>query len=403
MSTPLARCRSVTPGRPSAQSLRRPHRDHRERLRRLLRRASGSTMRTAPISVTDTRTCRGILGALEPANFSTRRDSGSPRGHLLRGWNGLVDELDRRVDRCHGVTRDPTRASRLDQLDQLDDHCVFGWHRIDAFARRERFGTIRPATVLPVLRAGVCHRLALLRLGDEHLPPHRTEGRTGGRRSRLHSFGHRNRGGAVWLCARQGGRLFGSIFPIGTMIAPIFGGLFVAYWSWRGIFFVNVPIGLVLVLLCLKYVPRDPERTLGERRPVDVSGMLLLGMGMLSLMVGISELGEPGRRVWTPVVIAPIVVGVVGIGQFVRHIRGVANPFISPRLISGRGFAAVNMMNVLYGGATTGLIALVPLYAVDRYHMHALGSGTLLAAEGGAVIVMSTIAAMALRVTGYRL
>jgi len=197
--------------------------------------------------------------------------------------------------------------------------------------------------------------------------------------------------------------LFGSIFPIGTMIAPIFGGLFVAYWSWRGIFFVNVPIGLVLVLLCLKYVPRDPERTLGERRPVDVSGMLLLGMGMLSLMVGISELGEPGRRVWTPVVIAPIVVGVVGIGQFVRHIRGVANPFISPRLISGRGFAAVNMMNVLYGGATTGLIALVPLYAVDRYHMHALGSGTLLAAEGGAVIVMSTIAAMALRVTGYRL
>jgi MFS family permease len=53
--------------------------------------------------------------------------------------------------------------------------------------------------------------------------------------------------------------LFGSIFPIGSMIGPIFGGLFVTYWSWRGIFFVNVPIGVLLTVLCLKYVPRDPQ------------------------------------------------------------------------------------------------------------------------------------------------
>ena len=46
--------------------------------------------------------------------------------------------------------------------------------------------------------------------------------------------------------------LFGSIFPIGSMIGPIFGGLFVTYWSWRGIFFVNVPIGVLLIVLCLK-------------------------------------------------------------------------------------------------------------------------------------------------------
>ena len=43
--------------------------------------------------------------------------------------------------------------------------------------------------------------------------------------------------------------LFGSIFPVGSMIGPIFGGLFVTYWSWRGIFFVNVPIGVLLLVL----------------------------------------------------------------------------------------------------------------------------------------------------------
>ncbi|HVT69877.1 MAG TPA: MFS transporter, partial [Trebonia sp.] len=54
--------------------------------------------------------------------------------------------------------------------------------------------------------------------------------------------------------------LFGSIFPIGSMIGPIFGGLFVSYWSWRGIFFVNVPIGAALLLLGLRYVPPDRPR-----------------------------------------------------------------------------------------------------------------------------------------------
>jgi EmrB/QacA subfamily drug resistance transporter len=197
--------------------------------------------------------------------------------------------------------------------------------------------------------------------------------------------------------------LFGSIFPLGSMIGPIFGGLFVAYWSWRGIFLVNVPIGIVLVLLCLKYVPRDSERPAEERGQLDVSGMALLGVGVLALMVGISELGESSVRAWSPVVLVPLVVGVLGLVQFGRHLGRSADPFIPPTLITGRGFFAVNVVNVVYIGANMGFIALVPLYAIDRYHIGALGAGTLLAAEGAGAIVVTAIAAMTLRRTGYRL
>jgi EmrB/QacA subfamily drug resistance transporter len=197
--------------------------------------------------------------------------------------------------------------------------------------------------------------------------------------------------------------LFGSIFPIGSMIGPIFGGLFVAYWSWRGIFFVNVPIGILLVLLCLKYVPRDKERPAEERRSLDITGMASLGIGTLALMMGISVLGQKGTSVWSPLVVAPILLAVLALGQFVRHIERVANPFIEPHMIYGRGFAAVNVINVLYGGAASGVIVLVPLYAVTRYRIDALGSGTLLTAEGAAVIVVSSLAVMVLRRTGYRL
>jgi EmrB/QacA subfamily drug resistance transporter len=196
--------------------------------------------------------------------------------------------------------------------------------------------------------------------------------------------------------------LFGSIFPIGSMIGPVFGGLFVSYWTWRGIFFVNVPIGALLLLLGLHYVPRDRARPDDARRPVDIAGMALLGVGALALMLGISYLGETGASAASPLFIVPVAAGLLGLAWFGRHIRRTPDPFIAPAFIAGRGFGAVNVINILYGGAVAGLLALVPLYAVDRYRISTLGSGTVLTAEGLAVIVMSGLAAMALRRTGYR-
>ena len=196
--------------------------------------------------------------------------------------------------------------------------------------------------------------------------------------------------------------LFGSIFPIGSMIGPIFGGLFVSYWSWRGIFFVNVPIGILLVIFCLRYVPRDPGREGRARRRVDLAGMVLLGVGALPLMLGISYLGEARASASSPLFVAPVIAGLLGLALFGRHIRRVPDPFIAPRLVAGRGFGAVNVINILYGGAVAGMLALVPLYAVDRYGISALGSGTLLTAEAIAVITLSSLAAMGLRRTGYR-
>jgi EmrB/QacA subfamily drug resistance transporter len=197
--------------------------------------------------------------------------------------------------------------------------------------------------------------------------------------------------------------LFGSIFPIGSMIGPIFGGLFVSYWTWRGIFFVNVPIGVALIVLGLRYVPRDRPGAARVHPPIDFGGMALLGVGALSVMLGISYLGELGAHATSPLFVIPAVVGLLGLVGFGRHIRRTPDPFIAPRLIAGRGFGAVNVINVIYGGGVAGVLALVPLYAVERYRISTIGSGTLLTAEGVAVIAVSGLAVMALRRTGYRL
>ena len=197
--------------------------------------------------------------------------------------------------------------------------------------------------------------------------------------------------------------LFGSIFPLGAMIGPIFGGLFVKYWSWRGIFLVNVPIGLLVIVLALRYVPLDPPHKPRERSPLDLVGLLLLGCALIAGMLAATFLGDANVHLWSPAFLLPLVVAALALPLFLRHIRRHANPFIAPRLIHGPDFGIVNLVNIIYGGATIGVLVLVPLYAINRYQLSALDSGTLLVAQGLAAITFSTIAAFALRRTGYRL
>ena len=196
--------------------------------------------------------------------------------------------------------------------------------------------------------------------------------------------------------------LFGSIFSIGAMIGPVFGGLFVTYGSWRGIFLVNVPIGLTVAALAWRYVPVDRPRPEGTRPRLDATGIALLGSGLLFGMLAVSYLGEAATHASWPLVAIVLAVAVLALWMFFRHINRSANPFIEPRLIFGPGFGAVNLLNAVYGGVSSAVIALVPLYAINRYGISALDSSALLVAQGVAAIIFSTVSTFALRRTGYR-
>ena len=197
--------------------------------------------------------------------------------------------------------------------------------------------------------------------------------------------------------------LFGSIFPVGAMIGPIFGGLLVSYWSWRSVFFVNVPIGLAVVVLAFRYVPHDRPRAKQSHIGMDATGMALLGVGLLAGMLAVSYLGETNTHIGSLGFAIPLAIAIISVSVFVRHINRVAHPFIDPGLIYGPGFGTVNLINAIFGGVTSGAVALVPLYAANRYGFDALDSGTLLVAQGAAAILLSVVAALLLRRTGYRL
>ena len=197
--------------------------------------------------------------------------------------------------------------------------------------------------------------------------------------------------------------LFGSIFPIGVVIGPIFGGLFVSYWTWRGVFFVNVPIGMAVIALALRYIPRDSREGNRSRRGMDVIGIVLLGISLLAAMFSASYLGEGNAQAWSPALVGLLTISAVAMWTFFRHINHSTHPFIDPHLIYGSGFGPVNLINALYGGVTFGAVTLIPLYATNRYGIDALDSGLVLTAQGAAAIILSIMAALALRRTGHRL
>ncbi len=191
--------------------------------------------------------------------------------------------------------------------------------------------------------------------------------------------------------------MFTSIFPIGGILGPVIGGVIVTYWSWREIFIVNVPIGLLLILLGLRFIPGGRPTTAAR---VDGAGAALLAGTILFGMYGISTLGSSGPT--DPVFLGAEVIAVTLGVLFIRHANRHSAPFIPVNLLRGRGFGAMNTINFLFGAAVLGFGALVPLYAESRYGIAPLQAGTLLTARAVGMICVAGLAVFALRRTGYR-
>ncbi len=193
---------------------------------------------------------------------------------------------------------------------------------------------------------------------------------------------------------------FASIFPIGGIVGPVLGGLFVTYWSWRGIFLVNVPIGIVLIVLAAIFIPHSPRQ---PRTGADSVGIALMAAGLLGVMFAVSYLGAAGTSWLSVQFLVPVLIGSGALIGFVRHAGRARDPFIPLRLLRGHGFAIMNLINFFFGVAALGFGALVPLYAEQRYGMHTLAAGTLLTARAIGMIAVAGLATFALRRTGYRL
>jgi DHA2 family multidrug resistance protein len=182
--------------------------------------------------------------------------------------------------------------------------------------------------------------------------------------------------------------LFGLGAISGPLLGPTLGGYLIDWSSWHWIFTINIPIGLTVALLALRFIEQPgfvPPR--GEEARIDTFGIALLAVGMACLQY---VLEEGNREGWfeSHVILTLAIVAGIALITFVLHELETPQPIVDLRVFLGRNYAAGTALNFLTGFALFGGSFLFSLYAGSVLRYSALDIGKIFLAAGTISVVM---------------
>ncbi|TFE37185.1 MFS transporter [Streptomyces sp. ICN441] len=160
---------------------------------------------------------------------------------------------------------------------------------------------------------------------------------------------------------RERGRyqgLFGAVFGATSVLGPLLGGLFTQHLSWRWVFYVNLPIGVV-ALFVIAAVLHIPVRR--SRHTIDYLGTVLIA-AVATCLVLAASLGGTTWAWGSPQIIALLVLGALLLAAFVRAERRAAEPVLPLKLFRNRTFALVSAISFIVGFAMFGALTYLPMF-----------------------------------------
>lgn len=185
---------------------------------------------------------------------------------------------------------------------------------------------------------------------------------------------------------------------IGPVIGPPLGGFIVTYSSWRWIFFINVPIGILGVVLVNLAVADIREK---GTRPFDFIGFLLTGVGLAALAFGLENVG---RSALPPAAVAALLaIGAAAIFAYLRHADRVPHPIVDLALMKIPTYAAATIGGFLFRVGLGALPFLLPLMLQVGFGLDALSSGLLTFASAAGAMTMKMTAVPIIRALGFRI
>lgn len=162
------------------------------------------------------------------------------------------------------------------------------------------------------------------------------------------------------IAPRERGRYqgyFGATFGTSSVIGPLVGGFLVDEASWRWVFYVNLPIGAVALVVINRVLKLDDHP---RKSKVDVAGSLLIVSGVSLFLVGVQTAGGAARV--TNAAWAYLVSGLVLIGVFVWWEKRAPEPIIPLGLFRQRVFTVANTIGFITGTVMFGALLFIPLY-----------------------------------------
>jgi len=169
---------------------------------------------------------------------------------------------------------------------------------------------------------------------------------------------------------------------IGPMLGPPLGGLIVSYADWRWIFFVNIPIGILGIILATIYVPDIKQET----PPLDVSGFVLSALGLGGVILGAAMTGRHIAPI--EVAVGSMLIGAVMLTGYVRHALRSERPLLDLRLLRFKTFEAGILGGTFFRFGVGASAFLLPLMLQLGFGLDPLSSGlTTFAGAVGALLV----------------
>ncbi|MCR3722681.1 drug resistance transporter, EmrB/QacA subfamily [Prauserella flava] len=183
-----------------------------------------------------------------------------------------------------------------------------------------------------------------------------------------------------------------SIVGVVPMLAPVLGPLAggtlleVADWPW--LFLVNLPVGLIAMLLAAWLVPHVPAADRASR--FDLRGAMLLSPGLAAVLFGLTDIGSAGRN--TPIAVTALVVGAALLAAFLAHaLRADRVPLVDPRLFRTPPLGAAVLALFVAAASVFGTMFLLPMYLQSGRGLSAWDAGLMLAPQGAGAVLGSLL------------
>ncbi len=175
---------------------------------------------------------------------------------------------------------------------------------------------------------------------------------------------------------------------MGPLIGPPLGGFITTYFHWRWIFWINIPIGIIGVLLASRFIENFKE---AHPPPLDLLGLVLLGLGLAGIAFGLTTIGQ--SLLPPAIAVALLVAGTVFVYLYVRHARTTRAPVLDLKLLSVPTFRVSIIGGSLFRIGIGAMVFLLPLLFQLVFGLTPFASGALTFAGAiGAILMRATAA-----------